>query len=312
MFVYSFGYISLALSDQSLLSLISLYPPSTGTDANVSITLFGTLSDSGSLALAKSETFSDPFERGNTDVFTRKLHDLGKLTRIRIGHDSKGRFSSWKLARVEVVEEDSQSRFVFQCNAWLSKSKGDKQTVREFACTSGQLKAVTGTYKLELYTNASEDSACMHAVDLTLVGADDEHMQVHLVPESGVFASGSVETCVFSNVLLVKQLHTLKVRIARPLKEAAGTGRGQRGRRNDSDDEDEAEHTEGWKLDKVVVKNLEEDTTVIFSGSPRPIWRTAELRIDDSSTILAADAALQRTNVVEYEVRLCIYTLYLC
>lgn len=46
-----------------------------GTDANVFIKLFGQNGDSGDIHLKDSETFKDPFETDQLDVFTLKVRN---------------------------------------------------------------------------------------------------------------------------------------------------------------------------------------------------------------------------------------------
>lgn len=63
-----------------------------GTDANVSVIIFGEHGDSGEIALKKSETNWNKFEKGQTDVFL--INDrlsLGKLQKLRIWHDNAGK-----------------------------------------------------------------------------------------------------------------------------------------------------------------------------------------------------------------------------
>ena len=63
----------------------------------------------------KSETFDDPFEKGNTDVFTfNDKIDLGELFLLRIEHDNSGLKSGWHLEEIKVVQADKS--WVFQCN----------------------------------------------------------------------------------------------------------------------------------------------------------------------------------------------------
>ena len=49
-----------------------------GTDANVAVTLIGTGGSSGKQALTKKGFFANLFERGQTDVFSLELEDLGE------------------------------------------------------------------------------------------------------------------------------------------------------------------------------------------------------------------------------------------
>jgi hypothetical protein len=53
----------------------------------VFITLFGDKSESGVQFLD-----NDPknFQKGRTDIFTIETAELGEITKVRIGHDSKG------------------------------------------------------------------------------------------------------------------------------------------------------------------------------------------------------------------------------
>lgn len=63
-----------------------------GTDANVYVILFGDNGDSGDLHLKKSETFKDPFENDQLDVFTfNNMLSLGELSKCRVWHDNKGK-----------------------------------------------------------------------------------------------------------------------------------------------------------------------------------------------------------------------------
>jgi hypothetical protein len=55
------------------------------------------------------------FERNQHDVFIFKKADLGKLTKIQIGHDSS--LDAWHLARVEVTKMGPvPERTVFPCD----------------------------------------------------------------------------------------------------------------------------------------------------------------------------------------------------
>lgn len=50
------------------------------------------------------------------DTFIVEAVDLGKLTRIVIGHDGTGAGSGWKLDNVMVREgEDAEDKVIFHC-----------------------------------------------------------------------------------------------------------------------------------------------------------------------------------------------------
>ncbi|CAG5136848.1 unnamed protein product, partial [Candidula unifasciata] len=66
-----------------------------GTDANVSITMFGEFGDSGEKRLHK--TRRNCFEKNSVDEFILQCPTLGRLQRIRIGHDNSGFSPGWYL-----------------------------------------------------------------------------------------------------------------------------------------------------------------------------------------------------------------------
>ena len=62
-----------------------------GTDANVSIILFGSNGDSGNLQLKKSQSNNRPFQKDQLDVFIfTDILSLGQLNKLRVSHDNKG------------------------------------------------------------------------------------------------------------------------------------------------------------------------------------------------------------------------------
>lgn len=100
-----------------------------GTDANVSITLYGANGDTGQRQLTKK--FVNLFERGQTDDFKIEALDLGQLTRLRIEHDNKGFGAGWMLDKVVVTNLTSQEKVTFSCGQWLDKKKGDGKICRD-------------------------------------------------------------------------------------------------------------------------------------------------------------------------------------
>lgn len=67
--------------------------PGAGTDANVSLILFGENGDSGTLPLKESNK-SNKFERNQMDEFSfSDMLSLGDLCKVRIWHDNKGQGS---------------------------------------------------------------------------------------------------------------------------------------------------------------------------------------------------------------------------
>ncbi|XP_067431501.1 lipoxygenase homology domain-containing protein 1-like [Thunnus thynnus] len=103
-----------------------------GTDANVFLTIYGDLGDTGERKLSKSETNSNKFERGSVDKFTIEAVDLGEVFKIKIRHDNSMISADWYLDQVEVVDVDTEEVFLFLCERWLSRKREDQRIERVF------------------------------------------------------------------------------------------------------------------------------------------------------------------------------------
>lgn len=83
--------------------LICSLLPGAGTDANVSLILFGEYGDSGTLPLKESNK-SNKFERNQMDEFSfSEMLSLGDLCKVRIWHDNKGQSNDRGGGRVRDV-----------------------------------------------------------------------------------------------------------------------------------------------------------------------------------------------------------------
>ena len=107
---------------------------SAGTDANVSINIFGENGDTGKRQLTKK--FRDLFERNQVDDFKIEALDLGQLTKLHIEHDNKGFGAGWFLDKVVVTNTSNGTTVEFPCSQWLDKKKGDKQIARDLLPSS--------------------------------------------------------------------------------------------------------------------------------------------------------------------------------
>ncbi|XP_031425771.2 lipoxygenase homology domain-containing protein 1 [Clupea harengus] len=103
-----------------------------GTDANVFLTLYGDLGDTGERRLRKSEGNSNKFERGAVDKFTIEAVDLGLVFKVKIRHDNSMMGADWYLDQVEVVDMETDEVYMFLCERWLSKKKEDRRIERTF------------------------------------------------------------------------------------------------------------------------------------------------------------------------------------
>uniref|UniRef100_A0A8C6JNJ0 Uncharacterized protein n=1 Tax=Melopsittacus undulatus TaxID=13146 RepID=A0A8C6JNJ0_MELUD len=143
-----------------------------GTDANVSLILFGENGDSGTLPLKESNK-SNKFERNQMDEFSfSDMLSLGDLCKVRIWHDNKGIAPGWHLEYVDVTDSAMDKTFRFQCDRWLAKGEDDGQLIRELACANNdilELKERTA-YEIVTVTSDREDAETKENIWIILEG----------------------------------------------------------------------------------------------------------------------------------------------
>ena len=109
-----------------------------GTDANISVNIFGELGESGLIELKDSLLKNPPtgkankFERANCDVFLLKeVPYLGAiLKKLHIRTDASGAGSDWLLNHVEIVDYKTNETWFFKCNDWLGTGR-DKTVFKD-------------------------------------------------------------------------------------------------------------------------------------------------------------------------------------
>ncbi|PNJ80633.1 LOXHD1 isoform 11 [Pongo abelii] len=175
-----------------------------GTDANVFIIIFGENGDSGTLALKQSANWNK-FERNNTDTFSfPDMLSLGHLCKLRVWHDNKGIFPGWHLSYVDVKDNSRDETFRFQCDCWLSKSEGDGQTVRDFACANNKIHHELEETTYEIVIETGNGGETRENVWLILEGRKNRSKEF-LVENSSrqrAFRKGTTDTFEFDSIYL--------------------------------------------------------------------------------------------------------------
>jgi hypothetical protein len=92
-----------------------------GTDAEVTMVLYGSGGDTGPRRL---ESSANDFERGKTDTFFFEAPDVGEPQSLRIGHNGASPGSAWHLASVMVTNLSSGQSVVFPHHGWLDGAGG--------------------------------------------------------------------------------------------------------------------------------------------------------------------------------------------
>uniref|UniRef100_A0A674DFU0 Lipoxygenase homology PLAT domains 1 n=1 Tax=Salmo trutta TaxID=8032 RepID=A0A674DFU0_SALTR len=186
-----------------------------GTDANVFLTIYGDLGDTGERKLSKSETNGNKFERGAVDKFTIEAVDLGQVFRMKIRHDNSMMSADWYLDQVEVVDEDTEEVFLFLCERWLSRKREDRRIERMFyvkvlgrvwrnSCSplhiqSNTLSCVSSVipYHFTISTGAENDASTGSRVYVIIMGPNHTQTQrlwLDLPGGKKCFESGSLES----------------------------------------------------------------------------------------------------------------------
>lgn len=99
--------------------------PYAGTDANVTLQLFGDKGQTEKIMLRQeSGKTLKRFDRGRTDRFTVQTMDVGKVERIRLSHDNSGPNPEWYLESLKIEIPSRDEKYFFPCNRWLT---GDEE-----------------------------------------------------------------------------------------------------------------------------------------------------------------------------------------
>uniref|UniRef100_A0A8C8DR79 Lipoxygenase homology PLAT domains 1a n=1 Tax=Oryzias sinensis TaxID=183150 RepID=A0A8C8DR79_9TELE len=166
-----------------------------GTDANVFLTIYGDLGDTGERKLSKSETNSNKFERGSVDKFTIEAVDLGQVFKIKIRHDNSMMSADWFLDQVEVSDADTEEVYLFLCERWLSKKREDRRIERVFYVKCLICQVIP--YHITICTGMERDASTTSRAYVIIVGVNHtqtERLWLDLADERKGFEAGSLKS----------------------------------------------------------------------------------------------------------------------
>ncbi|CAF1005020.1 unnamed protein product [Rotaria sordida] len=162
-----------------------------GTDADVFITLYGNLRETGGIRLENNKNM---FEAGQKDEFTVECPTVGVLNKILIAHNNKGSAPGWFLDRILIEDVNAHHLYEFPCNRWLAKNEDDKQISRLlFPKTSndyGKQLVRKNQYKITVYTGNKSGAGTDADVFITLYGNLAETDAIQLDNKSNNFEAG--------------------------------------------------------------------------------------------------------------------------
>ncbi|XP_078580092.1 lipoxygenase homology domain-containing protein 1-like isoform X2 [Branchiostoma floridae x Branchiostoma japonicum] len=164
-----------------------------GTDADVFLKIFGAKGDTGLLKLYQSDNTSNKFERDRTDLFKLEAADIGKIERIRIGHDDSGPGSGWFLDKVDIDIPSRGERYVFSCHRWLASDEGDEKTEVELYPTELIKGDVRIPYEVDIYTGDIRGAGTDANVFLQIYGTKGKTEEVQLRNRTDNFEREAVD-----------------------------------------------------------------------------------------------------------------------
>nr|XP_029494200.1 lipoxygenase homology domain-containing protein 1-like [Oncorhynchus nerka] len=240
-----------------------------GTNANVFIQIYG---GKGKTEVVNLASRSNNYERATTEIFKIEASNVGKIFKVRIGHDEAGIGSGWFLEKVyvkhlimgmvtkakkkddkkkkkkkkeaeeeteEVMQEIVQT-YVFPCSRWLSRGEEDGELVVELLPEdTNQLEE--NTYEVCVFTGDMLGAGTDANVYINIYGENGDTGE-RLLRKSGnlnKFESGQEDVFTITAIEL-GPLRKLRIR------------------------QDNAASYSSWYLDRVEIVDTKDDTTYYF------------------------------------------------
>uniref|UniRef100_A0A8C9F6U1 Lipoxygenase homology domains 1 n=1 Tax=Pavo cristatus TaxID=9049 RepID=A0A8C9F6U1_PAVCR len=254
-----------------------------GTNAKVFMQIYG---ETGKTELIILENRSNNFERGATDIFKIEAADVGKIYKIRIGHDGKGIGDGWFLESVTLKrlatkmdesdkkkkkkkkkseeEEEEETKveevmdvYTFVAHRWLAKDEGDKELVVELV-PDGESELEENTYEVHILTGSVWGSGTDANVFLSIYGigrGDTGERQLKRSNNLNKFEKGQVDVFTIKAIDL-GELKKLRIR------------------------HDNSGSSPSWFLERVEIVDLKESTTYYF-----PCQRWLAVEEDDGQIV---------------------------
>uniref|UniRef100_A0AAV2MQR6 PLAT domain-containing protein n=1 Tax=Knipowitschia caucasica TaxID=637954 RepID=A0AAV2MQR6_KNICA len=154
-----------------------------GTDALVFLNLIGDKGDTGDRELINCKNNVNKFEKGNLDEFIIEAVSVGRVRRIRIGHNGKGGGCGWFLDKVIVREEgEAEANAVeFPCNRWFDRNEDDGQIVRELVPFSDGQRLYNVNYHITVKTGSIPGGSSDSNVFVKLYGEKGDTSRMMLL-----------------------------------------------------------------------------------------------------------------------------------
>uniref|UniRef100_A0A8C8W9Z7 Oxygen-regulated protein 1 n=1 Tax=Panthera leo TaxID=9689 RepID=A0A8C8W9Z7_PANLE len=122
-----------------------------GTQANVTLWVYGDEGVTGPISLRKDspEELFLPRREGEFQV---EIRSVGKIYKIRLGHDGTSEQPEWSLQRVTMQHVKSKETLDFAANAWLSRMQADGIVCELPVVREGQAIVPLVRYHVDVHT----------------------------------------------------------------------------------------------------------------------------------------------------------------
>ncbi|XP_053543932.1 lipoxygenase homology domain-containing protein 1 [Ictalurus punctatus] len=260
-----------------------------GTDAKVFLQIYG---EEGKTEVIQLRSRSNNFERGTTEIFKIEALDVGRVYKIRIGHNGAGMAPGWFLEYVDVKrlimamvkpekkEEEKKDKkkkkkkkeededpgelrevvktFHFPCSRWLARDEEDGEIMVELMAEDYE-DLEENTYEIRVFTGPMWGAGTDANVYINIYGemGDTGERKLRKSNHFNKFERGQVDVFTLMAIDL-GQLRKLRIR------------------------HDNKQASAGWYLDRVEIVDLKEETTYFF---PCQRW----LAVDEDDGQLARE-----------------------
>ncbi|XP_029365801.1 lipoxygenase homology domain-containing protein 1-like [Echeneis naucrates] len=219
-----------------------------GTNARVFIQIYG---DKGKTEVISLESRSNNFERNTTDIFKIEAKDVGKIFKIRVGHDGSGLGSGWFLESLDVkhlimaLEEGGEEmqevvqKYHFPCSRWLAEGEEDGELVVELLPEGSELEV--NTYEVCVLTGDMLGAGTDANVFINIYGENADTGERYLKSSDNLnkFERGQEDVFTVTAIDL-GPLKKLRIR------------------------HDNTKPYSSWYLDRVEIVDTKDDTTYYF------------------------------------------------
>nr|XP_014342376.1 PREDICTED: oxygen-regulated protein 1 [Latimeria chalumnae] len=149
---------------------VSVLTGSAGTKANVILWVYGDQGVAGPIILGKDNK-DELFLPRQEDEFQVKIDYVGKIYKIRIGHDGTSDQPEWKLKEVILRKRKDEHVLRFHANRWLSRERGDGEIVCELPVEEeGKPIYPVVQYQVLVYTGQLEQAETESPVYICIYG----------------------------------------------------------------------------------------------------------------------------------------------